>query len=346
MVLMKRVLCAGVLIAACDSFHGPPVGTVVGGPVLSDPAAPLVVHFSKPFKPETLKLQIVPYDVDNEGNLSDEVDGGEDLRPYYSHNVDPSMPDFLGTSTIGPDSITILPTVFPVGRKLAVLVEPGLTSVDPEVATKVRDRILFSYEFRCSHKGTKLFTTGPYMFLIDVEAPIMGVQIQLFAQIKVDSSTGDFTGQFTNADRNRDISRCPSLPCKPEDACQTIPIAGCVPPSQKAGSVDEWPDYVPNVTPPTGYSFFVKGCAEDIGDAVAIGIEPVDLVVQQPQVTVQQLVVLASFQKDAQGVLRASGTGTAPDTIIGTKPSGAAKATVHARSLPADKIPPGIPLPP
>lgn len=345
-MVLKKLVPLAVIIVACETFRAPPEGSVVGGPVLSDPTAPLVIKFSKPFVPETLKLQIVGYDLDNEGNLTDEVDGGEDLRPYYSHNIDPANPDFLGTSMIAPDSITILPSAFPVGRKLAVLVEPGLAAQETGVVSKVRDKILFSYEFKCSHKGTKLFQSGPYLFLIDVEAPIAGVQIQLFAQMKVDPSTGDFTGQFTNADRNRDISRCPSLPCKTEDACQTLPTPGCVPPSQKAGSVDEWVDYVPNTTPPTGYSFFVKGCAEDIGDAVAIGIEPVDLVVQQPQVTVKQLVVLASFNKDAAGVLRASGTGTAPDTIIGTKPSGAAKATVHARSLPANQIPPGIPLPP
>jgi hypothetical protein len=344
-MVLKNVVPIAFVVAACETFHAPPEGSVVGGPVLHDNAAPLVIKFSKPFRPETLKLQVVPYDVDNEGNLADEIDGGDpDLHAYYSHNVDPSSPDFGGTSQVGEDTLTIFPVTLPVGRKLAVLVEPGLASTEKGVTSNVRDRLLFSYEFQCKHLGTKIFTTGPYMFLIDVESPIK-TQIQLFAQIRVDQATGDFVGQFTNADRNRDGSRCPGG-CKPEDACQTVPAPACVAPSVKAGGVDEWVDYVPNTVLPTGYSFLVHGCSEDIGNAVAIGTDPVDLVVQQPPVTAQGLVVLSSFQRDAQGVLRATGSGTAGEILLGTKPFGPAKATVHARSLPPDQLPPGIPFPP
>lgn len=340
--MMKRALLLLSVAFACESFHAPPQGSVDGGPVLRDPSEPLVVHFTQPFRPETLELEVVPYDVDDEGNLADEVgDGSGDLHAYFTH--DPAQEDYGGTAQIGPNSLTIFPTAFPVGRKLAVLVERGLSS-DLGVVTHARDKILFSYEFKCSHEGTKLFATGPYIFLINVEAPI-GTQIQLFAQIRVDQATGDFIGQFTNADRNRDGTRCPGG-CKPEDACQTIPAPACIAPSVKAGSVDEWPDYVANTTPPTGYTFTAHGCAEDVGDAVAIGIEPVDLVVQQPAVTAQGLVVICSFQRDAGGVLRATGTGTAAQIVLGTKPFGAAKGTVHARSLPPDQLPPGIPFPP
>ena len=339
---MKRTLLLLSIVAACETFHAPPEGFVEGGPVLQDPTAPLVVRFSHAFRPETLKLEVVPYDVDNEGNLADEAgDDKGDLHAYFAH--DPGGADYRGTSQLGPDSLTIFPTAFPVGQRLAVLVEPGLTS-DLGAATRVRDKLLFSYEFKCSHTGTKLFVTGPYMFLIDVESPIP-TQIQLFAQIRVDQATGDFIGKFTNADRDRDGSRCPSG-CKPEDACRTVPAPECLAPSVKAGSVDEWPDYVPNVTPPTGYSFVTRGCAQDVGDAVAIGTEAVDLVVQQPIVTAKGLVVLCSFQRDAQGVLRATGTGTAADILVGGRPLGAAKGTVRARSLPPDQLPPGIPSPP
>jgi hypothetical protein len=345
---MKRAFFMTAVIGSCETFQPPPEGFVEGGTVLADPAAPLVVRFTKAFRPETLKVEVVPYDVDNEGNLADEVgDGSGDLHAYFTHDptqADPTQVDFGGTADIGADRLTIFPIALPVGRKLAVLVEPGITSSATGVASKVRGRILFSYEFKCSHKGTKLLTTGPYVFLIDVESPL-GTQIQLFGQIRVDQATGDFVGQFTNADRNRDGSRCPGG-CKPEDACQTVPAPACVAPSVKAGSVDEWPDYIPNVTPPTGYTFLAHGCAEDVGDAVAMGIEPVDLVVQQPAVTAQGLVVLCSFQRDAQGVLRATGTGTAAQIVLGTKGFGAAKGTVHARSLPPDQLPAGIPFPP
>lgn len=340
---MKRaLLLLPAAVFACETFVAPPAASVAGGPVLTDPAAPLVVRFDRPYRPETLRLEVVPYDVDVEGNLADETDaGGGDLHAYFTH--DPAQGDFGGASRIGPDTFTILPNALPVGRKLALLVEPGLAS-DRGVVTRVRDRLLFSYQFQCAHAGAGALASGPYVFLLDVESPI-GTQIQLFAELHVDPATGDFVGQFTNADRNRDGSRCPGG-CPPEDACRTIPAPECVAPSLRAASVDEWPDYVPNVPPPTGYSFTVHGCANEAGGAVVLGTEPVDLVVQQPAVTARGLVVIASFARDPEGVLRATGSGTAADILLGTKSFGPARGTVAARSLPAAGLPPGIPYPP
>jgi hypothetical protein len=232
----------------------------------------------------------------------------------------------------------------PIGRKLAVLVEPGLSDRKGTV-TRVRDRLLFNYDFKCSGRGSKIFADGPYMFLLDVESPI-GTQIQLFAQIRTDQATGRFIGQFTNADRSRDNARCNNT-CTSADACRTIPSIECVAPSLRAATVDEFIDFIPNPTPPTGYSFTVQGCVEDQSDTVvALATEPADLVVEQPAVTVRALVVLASFEKDPQGVFRATGSGTADQILLGDSPFGPAKGTVHARAIPLDQLPPGIPLPP
>ena len=73
---------------------------------------------------------------------------------------------------------------------------------------------------------------------------------------------------------------------------------------------------------------------------------PVTLAVQQPTVTAEALVIIASFQDDGKGVLRATGTGTAAQIYLGTSARGVAKGTVKARTLPENQLPPGIPFPP
>jgi hypothetical protein len=333
------------VLAACESFDAPPEASLDGAPVLSDPSAPLVVRFQKPVVRDSLRLEVVPYDVDLEGNLADEVSPAGDLQAYFTH--DPSQGEYGGTLAWDDDDTVarIMPSArLPTGRRLAILIEPGLSDRHGAV-TRVRDRLLFSYDFECTGRGTKILPSGPYFFLINVESPV-STQIQLFGQLRVDAANGRFVGQFTNADRNLDGSRCGGT-CTPIDACRTVPAMECVAPSLRAAGVDEFVDFVPNVTPPTGYSFTVQGCAEDQGDTVvAMATAPVDLVVQQPAVTARALVVRTSFEADASGALRGTGTGTADQIVLGTKEFGAAKGTVQARNVPIDRLPPGVPLPP
>jgi hypothetical protein len=343
---------AGLLAISCESFDGPPDPSIEGAVagVLPDPASPLSVRFSKPIELATLKAKVVPLSVDDEGNLPDERgEQSTELKPLYEYVGDPNAPDeFFGKSELSADRTLFLikPSArFPVGQKLALLVEPGLRQNGDGRTINRRVRIPFAYDFKCSGKGTKLLTSGVYFFLLNVEAPI-GTQIQLYGNLDVDPATGLFRGQFTNADRIRDLSRCPGLGCKAEDACQTLPELKCVQPSERALNVDVFPDFEPNPTPPTGYGVTVRGCAEDLDETtVAFATAPANLVVQQPAVTVRALTVVASFKKEGDS-LRATGNGNADEILLGSNPLGRATGTVTSRSLRDGEIPKNVPKAP
>ena len=253
--------------AACQSFEAPPEPSIDGlqSGVLSDVNAPLRLRFSKPIDPATLRVKVVRYETDDEGNLPDERPEPQELAPLFSH--DPDEGDKAGKSSIeeNDQSFIVTPLArFPVGTKLALLVEPGLATKDG-VTTNSRRKILFAYNFDCKGgKGSKVLATGPYFLLLDVEQPL-GTQIQLFGWMQVDPATGLFAGQFTNADRNPDRSRCGGR-CPATQVCRTLPAEDCVVPSLRCANEDEFPDFVVNATPPTGYSFTASGCAEDQAD--------------------------------------------------------------------------------
>lgn len=349
LVLLLLVTIAIALSAACDRFEGPPLPAIVGlrEGVLTDVSAPFVVTFSKPIVPETLALRVVRLDVDVEGNLADER-GPEstELEPFFAlDGLNPTG----GSAELSPDGMVLIVTPsarFPVGPKLALLVEPGLRSTNGE-ETKARKRIPFAYEFKCSGtKGTKVLPpSGLYFALLEVEQPI-GTQIQLFARINVDPATGKLRGQFTNADRITDPGRCPT-PCAATEACRLLPRPECVIPSLRAGNVEEFSDFRPNVTPPVGYSFTVEGCAEDQSETVAsLATAPANLVVLQPAVTVAGLVITTQLSRDANGVLRGNGAGTGDQVVLGTSQLGRAGGTISMRTLSEAEAPPGIPGPP
>ncbi|MGH7295502.1 MAG: hypothetical protein ACRELB_11240 [Polyangiaceae bacterium] len=343
------VVIAGVA-ASCQRYESPPVATIDGlqDGLLSDPGAPLVIDFSKPIDPDTLSLKVIRFDPNAEGQLADETgDPTVSLKPLFAH--DPLDGDSGGTGTLDPSSTvyTITPLArLPVGPKLAVLVEPGLKDAahDPTGTTAVRKRLLFSYSFSCTGTGTQL-PSGAYFFLLDVEEPI-GTQIKIFADLDVDAASGRFVGQFTLAQRNPDPARCTPA-CTLGDVCQTLPgPPACVVPSTRAGTAAEWPDFEANATPPVGFSFTVNGCAEDQPDGTStFATEPANMVVQQPAVSVDGLVVIASFAKDAAGDVVASGGVTGDDIVFGTSHLGAGHGTVAAQSIPASEAP-AIPAPP
>jgi hypothetical protein len=117
-------------------------------------------------------------------------------------------------------------------------------------------------------------------------------------------------------------------------------------PSTQAGSVDEFPDYVPNDDPMTGFSFETEGCTVDEGSASAtLATSPVDVSVSSPMVTLRNAALDASFSLDTDGTLRGSGTLTADAVLLGTISSGMGAGNLTARSIPAAKVPPGIPQP-
>jgi hypothetical protein len=212
------MLALAALAAACAGRYDAPPKVEIQGlqdGVLSDVSAPLVLRFSKRVKPETLKIEIVKLELDLEGNLPDEVPDQDpanppQLTPLFAHDYNG---DRFGTSAFIDDNtgLEIRRLGFPIGTKLALLVEPGLETDDGSAATVARRRIPFGYSFKC--KGTRgpgVLVTGSYFFIIDVESPI-GTQLQLLSAIEVDPATGLFRGQFTNADRSLDRSRCLSV---------------------------------------------------------------------------------------------------------------------------------------
>jgi hypothetical protein len=336
-------------VVACEGYVAPPEPSIDGlrDGVLGSPSAALRVRFSKPVDQDSVRVKVIKYATDTEGNLGDETTDPElTLDVLASH--DPVEGDVgVQTSFAEDDTVfELLPKgAFPVGSKLALIVEPGLRSKGG-VDTRVRRTVLFAYNFSCSGKGTKVLTSGLYSAILDVEEPI-GVQLQLFADLRVDATTGRVRAQFTNADRNPDNSRCKTVSCSALEACRTLPEEQCVAKSLRAASADEWPDFVPNVAPPTGYSFTVEACAEDQADGTAaLGSAPVNVAVQSPPVTIRALTLIASFKKDADGSLAATGGVTAGDISLGASGLGSGKGTMKVKQIPAGKAPSGIPGPP
>lgn len=353
---MRKIISAllfGSIVAvtaACAKFDGPPEVRIQGGEsgVLPDAAAPIKLVFNKPFKEGTLAFKIVPLTLDDEGNLSDEIpDEGarSELLSIFQYDANGAVAG--GKAQIDPaaGTVTITPAgQMPIGQKLALLIEPGLQNL-AGVATTVRERIAFAFDLKCARKPITSFPSGAYFLALNVEKPL-GAQIQLFGDFAVDQATGEFQAQFTNADRNPDKSRCKSVSCGPADACKTIPTEACVPPSEKVVTLEEFPDFVANAAPPTGYGVLADGClAEQPDGSIALATRSVDLKVTSPAVTVQGLTIVLNFKKDG-GVLRGTGGGTGIQTFLGTSPLGQAVGTVLARSITPEQTPPGVPRAP
>jgi len=358
LALLLLALAAAVTVSpSCQTYVAPPVATIEGltNGVLSNPAAPLVLSFSKAIDPATLKLEVIKFDPNSDGQLPDETgDASVSLDPLFSYDGSQHSADGGPSDTGGTGALDSTHTVFtikplarlPVGPKLAVLIEPGLSDAahDSTAQTAVRKRLLFSYAFNCEGSGTKLVTSGAYFFLLDVQEPL-GTQIKVLADLDVDSATGRFVGQFTFASRKTDPTRC-SPACTMGDVCETIPAPSmCVVPSTRAGSADEWPDFYANSTPPVGFSFTVTGCAEDQPDGTAtLGTQPANMVVESPPVSVDGLVLITSFTKSGADLV-ATGTVTGDNIVFGTANLGSGHGDVLAQAIPASQAPP-IPAPP
>ena len=337
----------GVAAPACDRYEPPPTVTIDGlqGGLLFDSKAPLVLSFGQPIDLATLSLKVATLETNLEGDLADEdTDPDTELRVILGH--DPVEGDRGGRIELDPDGSRLVffpDSALPVGPKLIVLVEAGLTGTGGRVRQN-RTKIPFSYAVRCT-KGTRAekLKSGVYFVLLEVEQPL-GTQIQLYAAIDVDPASGAFVGQFTNGDRNPDGARCPE-PCKDIDRCRLLPSPACVPPSLRAGTSDEHTDYLPNVDPPTGYTFAVEGCAVDDGEGSGVVTAPANMVVQSPAVTVAGLTMTAFFGADANGNVRATGGLQADTVYLGTTKLGAGKGSMTATLIPPEQVPSNTPRP-
>ena len=348
-VMLLGALAVGTAAPACETYEPPPTVTIVGlqGGVLYDSKAPLVLSFGQPVDFSTLNMRLAFYDTDLAGALPDERGdpaGADQLRVVLGHDAldgdKGGHADFAADGT----SMTFVPdSALPVGPKLVVLVEPGLKGTGGRTRIN-RTRLPFSYAVRCT-KGTRAekLKSGTYFVLLDVAEPL-GSQIRLYGAIDVDVASGAFVGQFTSAARNPDGTRCPS-PCKDIERCRLLPAPACVVPSQRAGSVEEYSDFVPSVEPPVGYSFPVEGCAIDDGAGSGVITAPATMVVQQPAVTVEGLVMTAFFGPDATGGTHATGSLLADTVRLNGNRIGAGKGTMTARLIPAGEVPPNVPRP-
>ncbi|MCC6648063.1 MAG: hypothetical protein IT374_21155 [Polyangiaceae bacterium] len=337
---------------ACDTYHPAPVPTLVGPSdnILPDTSAPIEIAFKPAVVASTLNLKIVRYDTDAEGNLYDEdADPATQLEVLFS--TQPGAPDVGGTHTVSPDGASVsikLDKEPPVGPRLAIVLEPGTESVDGS-RVEQRKLVKFGYKFECgaSGQGSSL-PSGGYFFLIDLEAPIPGLQIQLYGLLKVDSKTGHFVGQFTNADRTPGLPGC-AMDCGAKNVCRTKGVASptCVMPSERPTSTDEFGDFYANDKLPVGFSFTVSGCADDRGGVTNFAIEPTDVKVTSPAVTVQKIKLSAQFKEVEPGVFRGQGSMASPQVLLGTIESGEGRGTLNARSLTEAEWPAsGIPGPP
>jgi hypothetical protein len=125
-------LLLAVASSGCAVFDAPPEVSIVGltAGLLPDARAPIVLSFTKPPIPGTIKIEIAKYVVDSEGRLGDEPGNtlGTGLETLFTH--DPVNGDTGGEDMLSPDgsTMTITPSVVPpVGGQLVVLVEPGLS---------------------------------------------------------------------------------------------------------------------------------------------------------------------------------------------------------------------------
>lgn len=349
----------GLTLAGCAevSYDAPPEPSIVGldeGGKLADVAAPVILGFHEPVRPDTLRVKILRYDDTNkdaEGVLFDE-DADESTAITTLFDYDAGVVS-KGSAALDDTRqfLVMTPMIkLPLGPPLAVVVEPGLAD-DQGHRWKVRKILQFSYDFVCTSSAAKpsTFPNAVHFMQANVDEPI-STQLQLIADIRVDPATGTFVGQFTNGDRDRRIDCTPlGFTCTSEQACRTLPAAeaGCVEPSARVSSPDEYPDYTYNIGPETGYSFTATGCIVDQADgSYLFANNPADVVVPNPPVKVDGIRFNALFAFDAAQVLRGTGSFEADQVFLGTLAAGAGIGTIQIRTIPADEVEPGTPAPP
>jgi hypothetical protein len=347
-----------LLALSCEKYDGPPEPSLpeANGGLLADPSAPLVVQFSKPIDPSTLRLEVARNVLDDRGRLADEIAGDAGALS----TVFQTSPELLAdgkeigsTSQLSDDHRTLRIThqaAFPLAPKLVLVVEPGLKdavctsdggatvcSSGAGSPTTARRKIAFGFsvDVQCS-RPTKTFPPmGTYFFVVNVAQPV-GVQVRLFAKIRVDPATGKFSAAFIRAGRVPDPSRC-NPACKSTEACRTLPGPPvCVVPSERATSPDEYPDFYADAVTAASYQFVVLGCIIDQPDGSAQFVNlPVDITSPQPPVVLVGTKLTSTFAPDMGGGLRGAGTLTADSVLLFGAPSGKGTGELRGLLIPA-----------
>lgn len=342
---LALALALAPLACGCAVYDAPPEPSIQGldNGYLPNARAPIPIVFSKPPEQSTLSLQIVQLGP-NDSCFSMAMP----LDVLFSHA--PGTTDVGGTSSFSSDGTTLTVTLDvppPIAATLAVLVAPGLSDAAGTV-THVQRCLSFGYQatLTCDAPAMVL-ASGTYFVLVSVTDPVP-VQIKLFGALEIDDTTGKLKGAFTEAKRNPAPDRC-SPACNSTTACATLPgPPACVTPSTPAASVDDYPDFVPNLDASAGgFTFDVTGCTVDqTGATATLATAPTDVDLSSPDVTLRNAALSASFTRGSDGTLRGTGALSADDVLLGTAAFGAGQGDLTARSIPAAGVPSGIPQPP
>jgi hypothetical protein len=312
-------------LAGCFRVDNPPNASIVGltQGKLADPKQPLVLAFDEPINLASLRVRIVAYDPSIEDHLDDQPWEPPGESKVYFDGYDGTG----GTATLDP-ALQNYQVAFsdppPVAAQLGVVIEPGLADAGG-VDWKVRQVLKFAYDLKCSApKPTAFPPNGKFFWLVSVEKPVP-VQLRLFADVRVDPMTGVFKSQFTDGVRNKQID-CTKygLSCAATEVCRTLPAPACVLPTEKASTVDEYPDFVAQAAGDVGFTFAAEGCVADLADGgFTFANKPTEIITTKPQVTVHDVALAAAFKFDAAKVLRGNGALSAPQVWLGM-PNGTA----------------------
>ncbi len=295
--LLILLTAAVVLLSAgsCQTFDPAPDATLlnnVNGAMSTGPGAPLVVRFTEPVVPSTLRVKVVslavPNALDGEGNLLDEQNPPKTqaFKDSIVFAYDGSKPDddtasYGATVTLDSDStlMTITPkTTFTISVPYMLIIEPGL---EDGAGHATVPRLKIPFTFRLSGGGPTRLPSGYYYLIMNVN--YLSQQLRLFTDMDVDPTTGIWRGKFTAAIRQPETNSRPGCPAscpKDKPICQLLNSAlpPCVVPSDKQTALNQFPDFLPDPNPPDGYIFSTEGFAKDEPDGtIAFGTAPFDI---------------------------------------------------------------------
>ncbi len=316
----------------CAEYDAPPSARLVGaeqGMLAGEVTDDLVVAFSEPIDPSSLRLKIIAaapgINLDAENRLQDELPGTSgELETLMQ--FDPGSASGAAF-TLNEDATRLRISQIEDGAKLGiakpymVLIESGLADLNGN-ATRPRGRLPFIY--RSFKPGPTTLPSGAYYFLMVVDPPPLHQQLQLYTHIEVDQANGRFRAKFVDADRTPELNGregCPSDCSGLANACRLYPAAECVKPSTEQADINNWRDFKPYSKLPDGYVFETEGFAADAGDGtINLGTEPfqIDITIGAGGVNiiVEDVVFTAQMAPDPADPTRLRGTGSVSVTAV------------------------------